>query len=87
MTEHTPEPVTGQRQPEADSRTWVLANEFAEVHLSLVRTHNGARLRIRDPKGGRSVDLCPVELESLTWQTPEVFSGFLATPFGPEEGG
>jgi hypothetical protein len=66
--------------------TWVVANEFAEVHLSLVRTRNGARLRIRNPKGGGSVDLCPVELESLTWQPPEVFSGFLATPFGPEEG-
>jgi hypothetical protein len=67
--------------------TWVLANEFAEVHLTLVRTRNGLRLRIRDPKGGRSVELCPVELESLTWQEPEVFSGFLATPFGPEDGG
>ena len=76
-----------QQRAKAGEDTWVLANEFAEVHLSLVRTRNGVRLRIRDPKGGRSVDLCPVELESLTWQPPEVFSGFLATPFGPEEGG
>lgn len=76
-----------QQHVGAGEGTWVLANEFAEVHLSLVRTRNGARLRIRDPKGGRSVDLCPVELESLTWQPPEVFSGFLATPFGPEEVG
>ena len=65
-------------------RTWTLANEFAEVQVSLVHTRNGVRLRIRDAKGGRAVDLCPLELESLTWQGPEVFSGFLATPFGPE---
>lgn len=67
-----------------DEQTWVLANEFAEVHVSLVRTQNGVRLRIRNAKGGQSVELCPLELESLTWQPPEVFSGFLATPFGPE---
>lgn len=64
--------------------TWTLANEFAEVQVSLVRTRNGARLRILDAKAGRAVELCPLELESLTWQGPEVFSGFLATPFGPE---
>lgn len=76
-----------QQRAAAGEGAWVLANEFAEVHVSLVRTRNGVRLRIRDPKGDRSVDLCPVELESLTWQPPEVFSGFLRTPFGPEEGG
>ena len=64
--------------------TWLLANEFAEVQVSLVRTQNGVRLRVRNTKGGRSVELCPLELESLTWQPPEVFSGFLVTPFGPE---
>jgi hypothetical protein len=63
---------------------WTLANEFAEVEVSLVRTSHGQRLRIADPRAGRAVELCPLELESLTWQGPEVFSGFLATPFGPE---
>jgi hypothetical protein len=67
--------------------TWTLANEFAEVQVSLVHTRSGVRLRIHDANGGRAVDLCPLELESLTWQSPEVFSGFLATPFGPEEPG
>jgi hypothetical protein len=69
----------------APEPTWTLANEFAEVRVSLVRTRNGVRLRIHDPRGGRAVELCPLELEALTWQAPEVFTGFLATPFGPEE--
>lgn len=67
-----------------ETESWILANEFAEVRVSLVRTKNGVRLRIRNTKGGRSVELCPLELESLTWQSPELFSDLLATPFGPE---
>jgi hypothetical protein len=68
-----------------DQNTFVLANEFAEVHVSRVATNNGVRLRIRDPKSGREVLLDPLELEALTWQPREVFTGFLATPHGPEE--
>ncbi|MCW2946728.1 MAG: hypothetical protein JWR24_3445 [Actinoallomurus sp.] len=63
----------------------VLANEFAEVHVSKVLTHNGVRLRIRDPKSDREVLLCPLELESLTWQDSELFTSLLATPHGPED--
>jgi hypothetical protein len=66
---------------------WTLANEFAEVQVSLVHTRNGVRLRIHSRTSGRAAELCPLELESLTWQGPEVFSGFLATPFGPDAGG
>ncbi|MGH3342974.1 MAG: dihydrodiol dehydrogenase [Carbonactinosporaceae bacterium] len=62
----------------------VLANEFSEVVVSTVRTRNGVRLRIREAKAGREVLLCPLELESLTWQTPDTFSRLLSTPFGPE---
>ncbi|MEA2323714.1 MAG: hypothetical protein QOD81_3564 [Solirubrobacteraceae bacterium] len=61
-----------------------LANEFAEVRVRMVQTRNGVRLEIAAPKLERSVLLDPVELESLTWQTPETFSSFLVTPFGPE---
>ncbi|MPZ89673.1 MAG: dihydrodiol dehydrogenase [Nitriliruptorales bacterium] len=61
-----------------------LGNEFAEVVVKKVRTRNGVRLAIQAPRLGRQVRLCPLELEALTWQTSEVFSGFLATPFGPE---
>lgn len=63
----------------------VVANEFAEVVVRRRRTRNGTRLEIFAPKLGRGVALCPLELESLTWQPPDVFTSFLATPFGPEE--
>jgi hypothetical protein len=59
-------------------------NEFTRVVVELIRTRNGARLRICVPASGRQVSLCPLELESLTWQEPEFFSRLLATPFGPE---
>jgi hypothetical protein len=61
-----------------------LANEFAEVSVRKVSTRNGVRLEIIAPKLGRGVRLCPLELETLTWQSPETFSAFLSTPFGPE---
>jgi hypothetical protein len=61
-----------------------LANEFAEVRVRKVATRNGVRLEIIAPKLGRGIRLCPLELETLTWQSPETFSGFLSTPFGPE---
>jgi hypothetical protein len=67
-----------------DSDPLHLANEFAEVTVRRVETRNGVRLEIVSPKLGRGIRLDPLELESLTWQTHETFSGFLTTPFGPE---
>jgi hypothetical protein len=61
-----------------------LGNEFAEVLVRKVHTRNGVRLEIVAPKLERHILLDPVELESLTWQTPDTFAGFLETPFGPE---
>jgi hypothetical protein len=61
-----------------------LANEFALVRVRVVHTRNGVRLEIAAPRLDRAIRLCPLELETLTWQTPETFSRFLATPFGPE---
>ncbi|MDX6397600.1 MAG: hypothetical protein QOJ43_1008 [Gaiellaceae bacterium] len=61
-----------------------LANEFALVRVRVVHTRNGVRLEIAAPRLGQGIRLCPLELETLTWQTPETFSGFLSTPFGPE---
>lgn len=60
-----------------------IANEFARVVVSKVHMHNGERLRIHSPASDRTIDLCPLELESLTWQSPEMFSGLLQFPFGP----
>jgi hypothetical protein len=32
------------------------------------------------PASGRSILLCPLELEALTWQDHDLFSRLLATP-------
>ena len=64
-----------------------LANEFTEVVVELVRTRNGARLRISVPSSGRQIMLCPLELEALTWQDHDLFSALLRTPHGPEDAG
>ena len=62
-----------------------LGNEFSEVVVERVQTRNGARLRIWVPASGRSILLCPLELEALTWQDHELFSRLLQTPHGPED--
>jgi hypothetical protein len=62
-----------------------LANEFAEVVVEQVQTRNGSRLRVFVPSSGRQILLCPLELEALTWQDHELFSGLLRTPHGPED--
>lgn len=61
-----------------------LVNEYAAVVVRKVHTHNGVRLEIVAPRLGRGIRLCPLELETLTWQEHEMFSKFLETPFGPE---
>lgn len=63
-------------------KEFVVANEFAYVECRKVYTRNGERLEIRAPKRDGWIRLDPVELESLTWQTPELFSALLAN--GPE---
>lgn len=62
-----------------------LANEFAAVTVTVVETRNGVRLRIESPRAGRSIDLDPLELETLTWQTHDLFTGLLADPYGPSD--
>ncbi len=69
----------------SDAEPLEIANEFAAVTVTRVETRNGVRLRIESARSGRSIDLDPLELESLTWQSHEVFTGFLAEPYGPEE--
>lgn len=61
-----------------------IANEYARVQVRRVETRNGSRLEIVAPHLGRGIRLCPLELETLTWQSHDTFSDFLATPFGPE---
>lgn len=64
----------------------LIANEFAEVEVRRVRTHNGTRLEIRSPRLSRSLQLDALQLEALTWQEPELFSQLLQDPFGPPAG-
>lgn len=61
----------------------VIANEFSEVLVTRVETRNGSRLLIKSPRSGQWVTLCPLELESLTWQAPATFSAMIGHPFGP----
>jgi hypothetical protein len=62
-----------------------IANEFATVVVQRVETRNGVRLRIRSPRLQREIDLDPLELESLTWQSHDLFTRLLGQPFGPED--
>ncbi|MHA6969439.1 hypothetical protein ACX5K5_17290 (plasmid) [Glutamicibacter bergerei] len=61
----------------------IIANEFSEIHIKRVETRNGSRLMISSPRSGQWVALCPLELESLTWQAPSTFSAMIGNPFGP----
>jgi hypothetical protein len=60
-----------------------IANEFAEVRVRRVETRNGARLMISAPRSGQWITLCPLELEALTWQTPQTFSAMIGNPMAP----
>jgi len=60
-----------------------IGNEFAEVHVRRVDTRNGSRLVITSPRSGRSISLCPLEVEALTRQNTATFSAMIANPFGP----
>jgi hypothetical protein len=62
-----------------------LANEFAAVTVRAVETGNGVRLRIESPRLGRAIDLDPLELEALTWQSHDLFTTLLAEPYGPDD--
>ncbi len=61
-----------------------IANEFAVVTVDKkIFTRNGERLEIASPRLGFRIQLDPLELESLSWQTKESLSRFLEDPYGP----
>jgi hypothetical protein len=62
-----------------------LANEYAEVRMRGVQTRNGIRRETVAPRLVAGSGSAALELETLTWQSHDVFSGFLQTPFGPED--
>ncbi len=67
----------------SESEVLVVANEFAEVRVQRVLTHNGVRLEVSSPRLQRAVRLDPLQLEALTWQETAAFSAMLTEPFGP----
>jgi hypothetical protein len=67
-----------------DDGELVVSNEFTSVRVRKEKTRNGERLVISSPNLGFEVKLDALELESLTWQTPETFSRLLQDPYGPE---
>lgn len=78
-------PIPGEsRDREHADPVLELANEYALVLIQRVHTHNGVRLQITSPRLGHRIQLDPLELESLTWQTHDTFTRFLETPMGPE---
>lgn len=66
-----------------DGAEIVIGNEFSEIRVVKVRTRNGSRLLIESPKSGQWIALCPLELESLTWQSTQTFSAMVGNPFRP----
>ncbi len=72
-----------REEPAISGADVLIANEFAEVRVRRVSTHNGVRLEISSPRLGHAIRLDPLQLECLTWQEPDVFSGLLIDPFGP----
>jgi len=55
----------------------IIANEFADVVVSRVRTRNGMRLEIWSPRRGTRVHLDAVALDCLSYQEPETFTAML----------
>jgi hypothetical protein len=71
----------------SDDPSIEISNEFADIRIRKVYTRAGERLEIDAHRRGYRITLDAVELESLTWQTPETFSGFLRASLGPDEEG
>ena len=59
-----------------------ISNEFADIRIRKVYTRNGERLQIEAP---RRILLDAVQLEALTWQTPDTFSQFLRASVGRDD--
>lgn len=54
-----------------------ISNDKESVYSKKVHTRLGERLEISNPESGSKIRLDPLELESLTWQTPESFESFI----------
>lgn len=79
--------MTAPLEPDAGelsgSKSFVVANEFAEVRVSVVHSRNGDRVLIESPKTDTRVIMCPLELQALTWQNTATFTAMLAKTWEP----
>jgi hypothetical protein len=57
-----------------------ISNDAAIARVRKVRTGNGVRLEIHAPEKDRRVYLDPLNIESLSWQTPQTFTDTLEDP-------
>lgn len=72
MSLHLPSaPEPGDGRPSANGEGIVMRNEFAYVRVSLHDPGGRARLRIEDLRTQQTVELDPIELESLAWARHE----------------
>jgi hypothetical protein len=60
-------PAAGERRGASDDGALILRNEFAYVSVSLHDPGGRPRLRIEDLRTQQTVELDPIELESLAW--------------------
>lgn len=67
----------GRIRPVTRRELAVLANEFAEVRISLDTTGNGPRLLVQDTESGDEIFLSPLELACLCLATPEDRLGWM----------
>jgi hypothetical protein len=77
------QPIEDGYVPEGDYLQ--IANEFAVALVRKVKTRNGERLEISSPKLGFKTYLDPIQLESLTWCSKQMFHRLLKDPWGPSE--
>jgi hypothetical protein len=57
-----------------------ISNEAAIARVRKVRTGHGVRLEIYAPEKDSRVYLDPLNIESLSWQTPQTFTDTLEDP-------
>ena len=60
-----------------------ISNEAAIARVRKVRTGHGVRLEIYAPEKDSRVYLDPLNIESLSWQTPDTLSKLIEEPYGP----
>lgn len=74
--------------PEDRNQAITISNEFSEIHIRVREGESDEmfgrhQLLLLAPKLDYRTSVIASELETVTWQTPDVYSEFLETPYGP----